>query len=258
MPLTSEDWIENKGQEVAEGFYMLRDVDGFTRVAREMPDELEGGLIRLNQRTISHFIRLDPPPLPRWKPKGDDVYWYFEACGLLTKTGWYDWPIDKNRYAVGNCFPSKEAAEASEHYEFAQRMKAKYGGKDQIESVGRNLASCELENTRLRKENYDLNFQIEHLHSVEISYEDAEKEIVRLREENARLKEQREREGWQRVSQQIDDELLTVENLRLRELNDELVGALEDCSMVLLNLGYHATYGKAKAALAKAKGDSHE
>jgi len=96
------------------------------------------------------------------------------------------------------------------------------------------LAGELAEITRLREENAKLNFELEHLHAVEIDMEDAQQELARL-----------------------------------RELNDELVGALE----VILNgdMGNHKTaseYGGyvldedireiALAALAKAKGDDGE
>lgn len=76
------------------------------------------------------------------------------------------------------------------------------------------------------------------------------------------MAEQREREGWQRVSQQIDDEILSVEIDRLRELNDELVGALanllDDLARPPEARRRIETVTAALAALAKAKGDSHE
>jgi hypothetical protein len=96
---------------------------------------------------------------------------------------------------------------------------------------------------RLRKENYELNFHIEHLHAVEIDMEDAQKDITRL-----------------------------------RELNDELVGALEAMLEVCdgpCRYDHHGLCQEhnlrrneagapecqvelARAALAKAKGDDGE
>lgn len=121
MPLTSKDWIENKGQKLEKGSYMLMYENGNVDTDRIF------NCGKYNE-DITHFIPLDPPPLPRWRPRDNEEYWLVNGCGQVEFTYWGDSHSHRERYAIGNCFPSQEAAEASEHYEFAQRMKAKYGG----------------------------------------------------------------------------------------------------------------------------------
>jgi len=122
MPLTSEDWIENTGQQIKGGTYMIRYANGNTDLDRVFAPA------QAYTSDITHFIRLDPPPLPRWRPKENEVYQLLNDEGCIQSAVWWDDSPHRERFAIGNCFPSKEAAEASEHYEFAQRMKAKYGG----------------------------------------------------------------------------------------------------------------------------------
>lgn len=46
-----------------------------------------------------------------WKPKYGDRYWFIFTDGDIGETIWYDKDMDLGRYAMGNCFRTKEEAE---------------------------------------------------------------------------------------------------------------------------------------------------
>ena len=47
----------------------------------------------------------------RWKPQYGEVYFYITSAGNISYKSWYNEDVDINRYAIGNCFPTEEAAE---------------------------------------------------------------------------------------------------------------------------------------------------
>ena len=52
----------------------------------------------------------------RWKPKMGEDYWHVFiglAYGSTCPVMWYDDDIDKNAHAFGNCFKTREQAEAA-------------------------------------------------------------------------------------------------------------------------------------------------
>lgn len=47
----------------------------------------------------------------RWKPTYEEDYWVITPSGDVKKDVWLHYVIDRGRYAVGNCFKTKEEAE---------------------------------------------------------------------------------------------------------------------------------------------------
>ena len=47
----------------------------------------------------------------RWKPKDGEVYFFITNDGYVSYKSWDNDGTDNNRYAIGNCFPTEEAAE---------------------------------------------------------------------------------------------------------------------------------------------------
>lgn len=49
----------------------------------------------------------------RWKPNKNDIYYYISSVGwFITNETWYNWIYDIEHYEMGNCFKTKEEAEA--------------------------------------------------------------------------------------------------------------------------------------------------
>lgn len=46
-----------------------------------------------------------------WKPEGGDIFYRVDFDGQVIQSCWIDSPWDKGSCAIGNCFPTKEAAE---------------------------------------------------------------------------------------------------------------------------------------------------
>lgn len=46
-----------------------------------------------------------------WKPDYRRKYFYINECGGIMNSKWYDDSIDADRYEIGNCFQTKEAAD---------------------------------------------------------------------------------------------------------------------------------------------------
>ena len=44
----------------------------------------------------------------RWKPKEGDKYWLINAAGWICNSQWDDDDTDRERYLVGNCYPTEE------------------------------------------------------------------------------------------------------------------------------------------------------
>lgn len=51
--------------------------------------------------------------LPRWKPKYDENYYQINGFGEVVGDIWYNTQIDESFYKFGNCFRTKEEAEAA-------------------------------------------------------------------------------------------------------------------------------------------------
>lgn len=51
--------------------------------------------------------------LPRWKPEYGGQYYYIDIDGHITTYKWYDFQDNVQCYKFGNCFRTKEEAEAT-------------------------------------------------------------------------------------------------------------------------------------------------
>lgn len=69
-----------------------------------LSEEERGQLIRLIQKSNGSKGRA-------WKPDYRRKYFYVNECGGIMNSKWYDDSIDADRYEIGNCFQTKEAAD---------------------------------------------------------------------------------------------------------------------------------------------------
>ena len=51
--------------------------------------------------------------LPKWKPKYEETYYRINWRGAVVETTWYDTQDEESCYEFGNCFRTKEEAEAT-------------------------------------------------------------------------------------------------------------------------------------------------
>jgi hypothetical protein len=47
----------------------------------------------------------------RWKPKPGEDYWFIWDTGQIKNTVWGTWSYDERRWAIGNCFQTRQDAE---------------------------------------------------------------------------------------------------------------------------------------------------
>jgi hypothetical protein len=47
----------------------------------------------------------------RWKPKHGEEYWFIWDTGQIRKKVWGTWSYDERRWAIGNCFQTRQQAE---------------------------------------------------------------------------------------------------------------------------------------------------
>ena len=47
----------------------------------------------------------------RWKPKSGEEYWFIWDTGQIRKKVWGTWSYDERRWAIGNCFQTRQDAE---------------------------------------------------------------------------------------------------------------------------------------------------
>lgn len=69
-----------------------------------LSEEERDQLIRLIQKSNGSKGRV-------WKPDYRKKYFYVNECGGIMNSKWYDDSIDADRYEIGNCFQTKEAAD---------------------------------------------------------------------------------------------------------------------------------------------------
>ena len=64
------------------------------------------------ERTLLSLIeKANKPKSKVWKPKKDETYYYLYSYGNIEEDTWDNANEDRNRYALGNCFKTKEEAE---------------------------------------------------------------------------------------------------------------------------------------------------
>lgn len=60
---------------------------------------------------LSLIEKANKPKSKVWKPKKDETYYYLYSYGNIEEDTWDNANEDRNRYALGNCFKTKEEAE---------------------------------------------------------------------------------------------------------------------------------------------------
>lgn len=56
-------------------------------------------------------LQEEPKTGRRWKPENEEEYYYLSEHGEIIVAFWDNYLIDNDRYAIGNCFKTKEEAE---------------------------------------------------------------------------------------------------------------------------------------------------
>lgn len=83
-------------------------------------DKMNNQNITINMENLSQeerntFLSLiekaNKPKNKVWKPEKDETYYYSYSDGSIEEATWDNVNVDKNRYAIGNCFKTKEEAE---------------------------------------------------------------------------------------------------------------------------------------------------
>lgn len=84
-----------------------------TKFRNATPEEIQ----ELNDQLAAEGKRWNPDTMQieklRWKPNKNDIYYYISSVGwFITSETWDNWTYDIEHYEMGNCFKTKEEAEA--------------------------------------------------------------------------------------------------------------------------------------------------
>lgn len=60
---------------------------------------------------LSLIEKANKPKNKVWEPEKDETYYYSYSDGSIEEATWDNINVDKNRYAIGNCFKTREEAE---------------------------------------------------------------------------------------------------------------------------------------------------
>lgn len=63
------------------------------------------------KQLLALIEKANKPKSTVWKPKDNEKYLFFNTVGVIASDRWTNHPLDKDRYAIGNCFNTKEEAE---------------------------------------------------------------------------------------------------------------------------------------------------
>ena len=108
----------------SDGYLIYGDYDNY-RWTDEMFEDTEENKMDNNNITVnmenlsqeerstllSLIEKSNKPKNKVWKPEKDETYYYSYSDGHIEEATWDNLNIDKNRYAIGNCFKTKEDAE---------------------------------------------------------------------------------------------------------------------------------------------------
>jgi hypothetical protein len=89
----------------------------------------------------------------RWKPKREEYYW-FPCEGTIQKVDnvqWFDTLIDRDRFILGNCFPSEEAAKM-------HKLRLQSIAEAWWPEVGEEFWYWSFENKRVRSDKYHFSY----------------------------------------------------------------------------------------------------
>ena len=69
------------------------------------------GLSKEEREQLLGLVEKAKRPKKIWKPEYGDWYWYISSDGQVDNCEWVNAPMDLGRYAMGNCFRTREEAE---------------------------------------------------------------------------------------------------------------------------------------------------
>lgn len=112
-------------QRINENYYRIVEDDGMWGWTDEMFEDTEENKMDNNNITVnmenlsqeerstllSLIEKANKPKNKVWKPESDEMYYYSCSDGFIKEATWDNINVDKNRYAIGNCFKTKEEAE---------------------------------------------------------------------------------------------------------------------------------------------------
>lgn len=68
------------------------------------------GLSKEEREQLLGLVEKAKRPKKIWKPEHGDWYWYISSDGQVDNCEWVNGPMDLGRYAMGNCFRTKDEA----------------------------------------------------------------------------------------------------------------------------------------------------
>ena len=95
--------------------------------------------------------RVKPEANKPWKPQSGGKYWFIGFDFTPENTIWMDDSFDKHCFKYGNCFQTKEEAEAA-----IPRVEAALKGTDVSANVGSNIGSAEIDGKPLTEQEIHL------------------------------------------------------------------------------------------------------
>jgi hypothetical protein len=63
------------------------------------------------EQILSLFAEDGAAAPARWKPKPGEEYWFIWDTGQIKNKVWGTWSYDERRWAIGNCFHTRQDAE---------------------------------------------------------------------------------------------------------------------------------------------------
>ena len=113
-------------QRINENYYRIVEDDGMWGWTDKMfedkveENKMDNNNITVNMENLSQEERstllsligkANKPKNKVWKPEKDETYYYSYSDGNIEEATWDNLNVDENRYAIGNCFKTKEEAE---------------------------------------------------------------------------------------------------------------------------------------------------
>lgn len=112
-------------QRINENYYRIVEDDGMWGWTDEMFEDTEENKMDNNNITVnmenlsqeerstllSLIEKANKPKNKVWKPEKDEIYYYLYSYGKIEEDTWDNINEDRIRYAIGNCFKTKEEAE---------------------------------------------------------------------------------------------------------------------------------------------------
>ena len=81
------------------------------------------------EQLLALIKRSNEPACGVWKPKKNEAYWYIDGDGAIRASKGGHNEYEKNRFSIGNCFPTKEDVKFEiERLNVIRELKALTGG----------------------------------------------------------------------------------------------------------------------------------